>query len=85
MAKIITLDMGGHTIETWYDRHTRSWISQLKDPNGAQLGDAEYAGTKAGIAIGVELLQRQFHQLKLERCERHHQLLSLSMTFIKTL
>lgn len=32
--------------DLWYDRHTRSWVAQLKDSDGNQVGDAEYTGRK---------------------------------------
>jgi hypothetical protein len=41
-----------HT-ESWYDRHTRSYVTQLKDECGNQIGDAAYDGTKAGRDISV--------------------------------
>lgn len=34
-------------IDSWYDRHTRSWVIQKKDAEGNQIGAADYAGTKA--------------------------------------
>jgi len=33
-------------LDKWYDRHTRSWIIQLKDDNDYQIGDAIYCGNK---------------------------------------
>ena len=42
-----------HHVESWYDRHTRSHITQLKDGCGNQIGDAAYDGTKAGRDISV--------------------------------
>jgi len=35
------------TVETWYDRHSRNYITQTKDVEGNQLGDALYAGCRA--------------------------------------
>ena len=55
---------GGYYIETWYDRHTRSWVSQLKDREGSQLGDAEYSGTKAGVPVSQELLKNRVRTLE---------------------
>lgn len=42
---------GGWRVETWYDRHTRNWVSQLKDDNGNQVGDATYDAGGNGKAI----------------------------------
>ena len=33
-------------IDKWYDRHTRSWVIQLKDESGYQIGNAIYVATK---------------------------------------
>jgi len=35
----------GGLVETWYDKPTRSWVSQIKDANGNQIGSAEYTGS----------------------------------------
>lgn len=34
------------TVEYWYDRHTRSWVVQVKDDKGNQVGKAHYFGNK---------------------------------------
>ena len=34
------------TIDKWYDRKTRSWVIQIKNKEGFQLGEAQYFGTK---------------------------------------
>jgi hypothetical protein len=31
-------------VDTWYDRGTRSWVTQVKDAEGNQIADALYAG-----------------------------------------
>jgi hypothetical protein len=36
--------VGRHTVEQWYDRQTRLWVTQVKDERGCQVGDAEFAG-----------------------------------------
>lgn len=36
------------TVETWYDRGQRSYVTQLKDPHGNQIGDAYHDGDKVG-------------------------------------
>ena len=40
------IEMKEYTTETWYDRNTRSWITQIFK-NGKQFGDAKYAGCKS--------------------------------------
>lgn len=33
-------------VETWYDRYTRSWITQTKTADWDQIGQAQYDGNK---------------------------------------
>lgn len=46
-------------IDTWYDRSTRSWVVQLKDREGNQIGDAEYTGNKQDRDRIVNMMQAQ--------------------------
>ncbi|MFA1510008.1 hypothetical protein ACDN41_12330 [Priestia aryabhattai] len=34
------------TIEVWYDQYTNSWVSQVKDAEGNQVGNADYVHSK---------------------------------------
>lgn len=34
----------GNVVESWYDRHTRSYVVATKDAEGNQIGDAAYSG-----------------------------------------
>ena len=45
-SKITRVRLG--TVETWYDRNQRSYVTQLKDPHGNQIGDAYHDGDKLG-------------------------------------
>ena len=36
----------GFTVETWYDRSSRNWITQTKDAEHNQIGDATYSGNQ---------------------------------------
>jgi hypothetical protein len=38
-------------VQSWYDRHTRMWVTQRKDREGNQIGDADYDQTKAGMSL----------------------------------
>lgn len=42
------------TIERWYDRATRSWVCQLLDDDGNQLGSAIYVHGKADALAVTE-------------------------------
>lgn len=46
-------------VDTWYDRHTRSWVVQLKDRDGNQIGDAEYVGNTHDRDRIVNMMQAQ--------------------------
>lgn len=45
-----TYAVGDVTIETWYDRASRNWITTRKDSLGNQIGDAVITGNKASAA-----------------------------------
>lgn len=45
------------SVETWYDRRTRSWVSRIVNGFGTQLGVAEYNGTRADRDASVCSLQ----------------------------
>lgn len=62
MNKRIELD-DGFCVETWYDKHTRSWISQLKNKEGDQIGDAEYDGTSLSVTTSQKKLVDQFNTM----------------------
>ena len=51
IAKMITTFENGHIIDTWYDRKTRNWITQLRDSNDYQVGDAIFSGNKKDATI----------------------------------
>jgi len=38
--------VGRFLVDTWYDRQTRSWVTQLLNEEGNQIFDAFYAGNK---------------------------------------
>lgn len=46
-----TLCGNGNTIESWYDRKTRSSVIQTLDAAGNQIGDANYSGNKKSAAF----------------------------------
>lgn len=44
------------TVRKWYDRYTRSWVVQVIDHLGNQVGDADYVYSRAE----AEALERQY-------------------------
>jgi hypothetical protein len=58
MAHIYPLaDLG--TVEAWYNRPERSWVVQVKNLNGDQVGEARYVYTKMEAMVEVGYLQMQ--------------------------
>ena len=51
------------SVETWYDRQTRNWITQHKDAQGFQIGDARIAGEKLGAALNHAAALRELFSL----------------------
>lgn len=46
-------------IESWYDKKSKSWVTQVKDENDFQVGDAHYNGTKAGRDFSEKQLRKE--------------------------
>lgn len=45
-------------IESWYDRKTKNYITQAKDDEGNQIGEALISGNKEDRKADVEALRR---------------------------
>jgi hypothetical protein len=43
----------GNTVEFWYSRSVRSWVVQVKDAEGNQVGDAHYVYSKQEACVEV--------------------------------
>lgn len=46
------------TVDSWYDRSTKSWVIQKKDREGNQVGSAEYVGTRSEKDVIVQEWQK---------------------------
>lgn len=46
----------GYKVTSWYDRSERSWVSQLLDADGNQIGEAEFDGHRDGLPYSRETL-----------------------------
>ncbi len=51
------------TVSTWYDRRTRNYITQLKDTNGNQIGDALYDFRPSGARMSRAALVKDADRL----------------------
>lgn len=47
-------------IESWYDRKTKNYITQAKDDEGNQIGEALISGNKEDRKADVEELRRRY-------------------------
>ena len=47
------LQIGTKTIESWYDQQSRSFVTQLKDQQGNQIGEAAYDGNSKSRTVSV--------------------------------
>lgn len=34
------------SVDSWWDRYTRNWITQVKDLEGNQIGNADYSSNR---------------------------------------
>jgi len=48
----------GNSVVTWYDRQSRSWITQIIDPDGNQIGEADYSGRREGSNSAVVIAMK---------------------------
>jgi len=48
-------------IEKWYDRKTRSWVIELQNKEGFQLGNAEYVATKPEAIAEENRLKKEYN------------------------
>lgn len=47
-------------VDMWYDRHEYSWVIQLKDTEGNQIGDAIYVHSKPEALKQVDDWKKEF-------------------------
>ncbi len=60
MAKAFSIErVGDYQVDTWWDRYSRNWITQVKDMDGNQIGDADYSGNRYGADITHERTVRK--------------------------
>ena len=74
--KITKLSNGG-LVETWYSKQDRSYVTQIKDSDGNQVGEAMYDGTKADSKIAhawsISLVNKQIPKEAQEHFDRVEQ------------
>lgn len=57
-----TYEQTAVAVEQWYDRSIRSWVTILVDADRAQIGDANFDGTRADAKVSKAQLERQIGQ-----------------------
>lgn len=50
-SDVLTTFADGQSVYTWYDRQSRNWITQLRDSQKNQIGNAEFSGNKKSANI----------------------------------
>jgi hypothetical protein len=47
-------------IVSWYDWHSHNYITQLKDENDNQIGDAAYDGSSKARNYSIKMLKKYY-------------------------
>jgi len=69
-SKTTTL-ANGFTVETWWDRHTQQYITQLKDAVGQQMGNASFDGERASARLShTALVEKGMSIRNVPECVR---------------
>lgn len=61
----------GYTIDSYYDKHTRSYITTLRDEEGNQIGDAFYCGNMTDRDADIQYIKEIFLQKILPKVSRN--------------
>ena len=70
--------IGKYEIETWFKREHKDWITQVRDEEGNQIGDAHYAGNKYDAAVShcwkiIEIVELEYNIKNSEIDEQQYQ------------
>ena len=57
-------------IDSWYDRHTKDYVIQVKDDEGNQIGEAVRVGNKEERDYIIRLMEQE--RGKDEHCKLYH-------------
>jgi hypothetical protein len=52
-----------HSVVQWYDRQTRSWVTETRDIHGCQIGNASFDGGRKALAAS----SLRYHESLMER------------------
>jgi hypothetical protein len=55
-----------YSIKTWHDKHTKSWITQIKDEQGNQIGEAAYDGNKKSRDASIKEFKQNIKKILME-------------------
>ncbi len=61
-------------IDVWFDKNTNSWVTQLKDNEDNQLGNADYVHSKKEATGYAETLQREHKEATIKIHKRNGEL-----------
>jgi hypothetical protein len=48
-------------VTQWFDRHTRSWVTEWLAADGGQTGPATYDGTREDAAVSLRTYEDRVH------------------------
>ena len=65
----VVIDGDSFEVETWWDRQSRNWITQLKTPSGYQIGDAIYVYQQSSAKRNQEQMVKDAPGIVAEELE----------------
>lgn len=58
--------VNGFSVDTWWDRQSRLWITQILDENDFQQGEALFAGNRTSAKFDHQLAISNALELEVE-------------------
>jgi hypothetical protein len=49
----------GNVVETWYDKAGKYYVVRVTDPEGNQIGEADYSGNRLSAQWALELALKE--------------------------
>ena len=57
-------------LDIWYDKYTTSWVVQLKDIEGNQIGNCDYVYTKKEAKSFIDTYEKEHGELTVRIYKR---------------
>jgi hypothetical protein len=65
-------------IDVWYDRYTNSWVTQLKDGEENQIGNADYVHSKREAVSYARIIKKENENASIRIYKRDGELQRIS-------